>query len=359
MKLIKKCVYFGILLVIFVVSHIYATNGLNIRAILDQHEVVFLSIIAISPFLYNKGNAGARATYTKYILFTGLIMLFCGLIGGNTLLLPLIFLISSLILVGGLRMTRFDYLFVSSAIILDTLIYYSRYEIGTENGIAIAITNVCVVALCVLLTYFKDKQKWFDYIVLSWMFLSTSLLFATHCRGGLYAIIIVGTVLLMDKNIKKHAILKSLFLIVIFYIGYQYVITIPEVYEVLFNKWGSNDISSNRFDLWSEVFITATLFGNGIEYLGFMRDAHNSFVDFLGCYGIIPFTWIIVTLLYKLKKIEWHSIPIGAKAFFIFWLVLSMTENLNPFTTRFTSVTLMLMVNISFLLTSYTPKKNT
>src|SRR5690606_9951615 len=86
------------------------------------------------------------------------------------------------------------------------------------------------------------------------------------------------------------------------YFSYDYI------YSLMFGKYvrSYQDISSGRSRIWLGTLKTGVcLFGNGEEY--FMRtynigDAHNTFIQILGAYGLLSFILFIIIYVYIIIK---------------------------------------------------------
>lgn len=342
----------------FLLCHIYSTNGKGIRDMVSLGVLLFICVSSLYVLYHKRQNNLIVNAYRAELLFLFLIFVFCILYIGASIASVIFLSFFCLLLLGNLNITKKVYSVLCLSLIVEVSCYYLFYGVGEENGIAINLSCGLVALLCLILNQFELKRRSFFIITLVWMILGIWLLFSTQCRGGILAVFLVGIFTLLsyasqNRNIKK-IIIKRVLILVLAIILIYYMLSIPEIEMLFFEKWdGGDDITSDRFFIWNKVFNTATLFGLGPDYYMKDADAHNSYIDFLGTFGWIPslFALILVGLFY-FRFHKRNPIPLPSKVFFVYWMVLSMTENLNPFTSRFLLVSLFLYINISNYLSS-------
>lgn len=159
---------------------------------------------------------------------------------------------------------------------------------------------------------FFIKSKW-KYAYMALIFVGLVL---TKSRGGLLLVAIALFAFLFIKNCKKkNAIRNNFILILVSLVLVAILLAIPAVRTVLSGYISSgSDISSGRFELFSEVFIKSwekPFFGHGLG-VGFKNEAgaHNLLVDLIYKCGIVGFIiygsalGLIVYNAYKTKNLD-------------------------------------------------------
>ncbi|WP_028043632.1 O-antigen ligase family protein [Candidatus Stoquefichus massiliensis] len=126
--------------------------------------------------------------------------------------------------------------------------------------------------------------------------------------------------------------------------------------NIFFHKWGNEDLTSGRSDIWKYTINNASLFGNGIYYLkdyagitvsGLPFDAHNALLQILGCFGFFSFFVFCLLMFLILKKLLYrYNKKIIFVNFFVGWLSISMFENLELITTRMIPITFLFIFHL-------------
>lgn len=187
------------------------------------------------------------------------------------------------------------------------------------------VSNIIVFALVVLLEVF----------LLSLTKSRTSMLF--------FLITVIVTYSYLFKREKSYI---KLLLFIAAILSYQFILTFFN--EIFFQKWGGDDITSNRLNIWMGILSRLSFFGNGTTYM-YDFDAHNSFMQILEIFGIfslMAFIYFVLRIIPAIRSSQYYIIYFN---FFISWVGISMFENLDPFTTRLVPISVLLFFHISLL----------
>ncbi len=196
---------------------------------------------------------------------------------------------------------------------IEIPVSYFAINYKTYMQIPYAASNVIAsifVAFFFIAFYIKSKWK---YAYMALIFVGLVL---TKSRGGLLLFAITLFAFLFIKNCKKKdAVFKNCILIAVSVALGAILLAIPEVREVLSGYMSSgSDISSGRFELFSEVFIKSwekPFFGHGLG-VGFKNEtgAHNLLIDLFYKCGIVGFIiyglalGLLVYRAYKAKNLN-------------------------------------------------------
>lgn len=227
--------------------------------------------------------------------------------------------------------------------------------------------NTLGIILCIaginLLNFLKIKNVSNKYIYLSIITFSIFIFF-TNSRTSLIAFLIVAaiyifTLLKRDVNSYSGFLKKGLTLtVVIFFVlsSYNYIT------DLLFGKYNrtSSDMLSGRGEMWEEIFRTGiTTLGNGESYFLYMYnigDAHNTYLQVLGAYGLLSFILFILLCFYMfvksviMKRIEYI-------AFLAVYFILGLGENLFVIDSRMIHANIIFIVYLGILMNEKSSKK--
>ncbi|NFP91580.1 O-antigen ligase family protein [Clostridium sporogenes] len=220
--------------------------------------------------------------------------------------------------------------------------------LGPMNSLG-TIISIAGINLLNLLTIYKSRYR-YVYIYISIIIFGTCI-FITESRTALISFLIVSVMIIFTtlkeqnnslmKYIKNS--FKILLIIMLIYFSYDYI------YSLIFDKYSisSSDMLSGRKRIWIGTFRWGiTLFGNGIEYFIYnynIADAHNTFIEILGAFGLLSFISFILIYFYIIFKSLRYFKKLEYICFFSLFLLLSLAENLFFINSR------MIYSNILFL----------
>ncbi len=209
-----------------------------------------------------------------------------------------------------------------------------RYDLIANNtqGVLLAMCGFLGLNLIFLL---KKKNI---LLFIFWVILIVSLLAITKSRTSMLAFLLAAVIAyynLFMKQINYKNILIIIVGAVAIYFMYESLSTFFET--VFFEKWGNDDLSSGRFDIWKRIFEKISLLGHspsGIYKISKSEDAHNSFIQIFGSFGFMAFVLFIGTFISILKKAIKTPNTMKYTIFFSGWAFISLFENLDIFTSR-------------------------
>lgn len=149
-----------------------------------------------------------------------------------------------------------------------------------------------------------------------------------------------------------------MFSFILLYISYDFIV------NLLFHKYSgsSEDLTSGRSIMWEGTYkYGVTLFGNGESYFSYMfgiADAHNSFIQILGAYGLVSFIlFLLLSILIIIKSIQFHK-NIEYLCFFLAFYLLGLAENLFFIESRMTLIHLLFFMYLGSLFNESKPVLN-
>lgn len=224
------------------------------------------------------------------------------------------------------------------------------------NTISLIIVITAIVFINMNLQKITEKNNYILYTIIVGIF--CAILYVTKSRTSLITFITISMVdyiyiMLKGKlNIKK--IIKSI-LIIMFIL----IITIT-LYDTLqtyfFNKYSASqqDMTSGRTAIWKKILSDKiNAFGNGsnyIEYRTGLKDAHNIFIQILGCYGLIPLLIYLVMMVYIIIKILKKDMRMEFINFYLAYFMIGMFENILILDTRLVVYNVLFLVYTGMLL---------
>lgn len=228
------------------------------------------------------------------------------------------------------------------------------------NTISLIIVMTAIVVINMNLQKITEKNNYILYTIIVIIF--GIILYMTKSRTSLITFITISMIdyiyiMLKGKfNIKKFikSILIIMFILIIAIMLYDTLQT------YFFNKYSASqqDMTSGRTVIWKKVLSDKiTALGNGsnyIEYKTGLADAHNIFIQILGCYGLIPLLIYLVMIAYIIIKILKKDEKIKFVNFYLAYFMIGMFENILILDTR------LLIYNVLFLVyTGMLLRKNT
>lgn len=233
------------------------------------------------------------------------------------------------------------------------------YFIGQGNTLGLLYAIAGLSSLNIL-SVRNAKSKYLFLTIL----LFSILIYLTESRTSLIAFIIVSSIYIYKelRNTQKTLIgyiKKGLLIftpIVAVYSTYDYIKTL------IFDKYTLSrmDMLSGRSEMWIDTIkYGINRFGNGENYFLNMYgigDAHNTFIQVLGAYGLISILLFISIYVYIFIK-SLSSRKIEYIGFFSLFLLLSLSENLFFVNSRFFIYNVMFFIYLGLLINDKTKIK--
>lgn len=237
------------------------------------------------------------------------------------------------------------YMCVAESMLLACILTIYRYSVSSFNSQGVIIAFGGVMLMNVLCMKNKDNILLFGISVVA----EVILLSLTRSRTSMMSFLIVAVLSYAYLFMKKLNI-KNLMIMIL---GVVLLVAMSNYLEsffikVFFQKWGNADMTSNRMNIWRFVFANTSLLGHGVNHMS-GGDAHNTFVQILGCSGIVTFVIFICMMALIFAKIRMVKPKIIYINFFVCWSVISMFENLDPFTSRMIPVSILFFVHLIML----------
>ena len=236
------------------------------------------------------------------------------------------------------------------AYVLSCIIVFRRYTVSTINseGVIFSFLGVFILNLICKSRF----NNYFIYFAVSAIVIF--LIMMTKARTPLAAFIVVDIVTYFYLFAKKPSI-KKLLVLVISLVAIYYVsdMVIGTMNQYFLHKWRNQDLSSGRQTYWKIVFDDLQLFGNGmgegsqIKNLGF--NAHNSWVQTFGSFGVLSGLAYIMLTIASIISIKISKMKIIHINFFCGWLVISMFEDLSIFSSRYIPIVFAFLIHIFML----------
>ena len=248
----------------------------------------------------------------------------------------------------------YEYSAVFYSFLISCVISFIMFSISNTNSKGMIYSLMGII----LLNYIclKKNNNVFVYVIVVGLVLT--LISITKSRTSLIAFIAVAGISYIYLFMKKITIRNVAVLIIAIITLFIFYDRIGDYfYEMIFNKRSANiDFTAGRVYLWQTTIERAKLFGSGIDFLhmplssGLAFDAHNSFFQLLGCLGIFSFIAGLIFTFQTIFKIIKSNHKIIYINFFLGWLVMSMFESLDIFTTRMIPATILFIVHVCLLL---------
>jgi hypothetical protein len=237
--------------------------------------------------------------------------------------------------------SSFFFLMVSLIYVPVTIGHNYRGITGNSNSIGQLSVQATIASFCFLLNSLEKKNGRNTLIFTSSFLLSFIFVILAHSRTSLVAIMIpCFATLVLFLSIKKIKI-KKLIIPTFFFSGIYWWKIHEYVTVGILSKFqrqrGSNNILSNRDDIWRVVIDDLTLFGHGADY--FMSSvghgAHNSILSITGVYGIIPGIFLTALFIASISFSVVYAIKNRREEYFyapfiviLSFFVLSMAESM-------------------------------
>jgi len=192
--------------------------------------------------------------------------------------------------------------------------------------------SVLLLFLCCLDIFFREK----DGISIDYKKIVITVLLSLLAKGRsgiiislLFAFIVICHQIFSRKNKSK---IKTIIFIVGCCVILAYSINWVDQYLESFSRWG---METNRTDFWSDYAdevnksVGNTILGANLHNLSILRiydyNLHNSFIMLHANYGIIPFVFVLITLIYGMIS------AIKNKKFimFLFIVILALKGNID------------------------------
>ena len=243
-----------------------------------------------------------------------------------------------------------SYFLYGIAYIVVVFITFQKYSIDEINSEGCIFASLGIVILNIICL-----KKW-DYY---WLFILVSviiifLIMLTRARTPLITFLVVDVITFFYLFKKRSSIKRMIILLtsmaVLFY-SLEKIIVILNQY--FFHKWGNSDLTSARADYWKLVFKKWSLFGYGMgsgsTIPSFDFNAHNSWVQVLGCFGIVAFLLFIILTVILMLKVRYATHKIIFINFFSGWFVMSMFEDLSIFSSRYVPIVIGFILHMFLL----------
>ncbi|MDU6437962.1 MAG: O-antigen ligase family protein [Lachnospiraceae bacterium] len=352
---IKKVFVIILSIIVFTLGILVLFNLQNL-AIKISIKPVVASIYAIVISLLIKN----QKTY-KNFLSTSFIFL-CGMaaLAGfvrfdlDSFLAPVLTVISFIIFRRKLGSVNNYFVPISIAYIVSCFIIIFKFSISATNSHGLVISFLGIISLNLICFYKKDNFLLFCIVVFGILFM----LILTKSRTSMLAFFVVTIVsyiyIFFSFRIPIKKLLILLLLIGVLVINMNSIETFGQ--SIFLNKWaGEADLTSGRQSLWIRTYDNMKLFGRGIDFLGVRSsgglpfDAHNSFVQLIGCYGYFLIIPVFIFLCALLKGIKNSSNRILYLNFFLGWGIMSMFESLELFTSRMIPASVIFLIHLAML----------
>jgi hypothetical protein len=344
---INKSFLFCITIIYFILANILTLNFNNIAYEFDNKWILlfFFCIITIPILL----KIETRMNKEKIFIIVIWELLFFTIFSSKilfddfnflelllySLLIPLLFFSKTIIQV------KEVFIFAS---LFATIPFLIIAEAGNSIGILL-----CFFGMLLINYMFKRNIKP-KYLMLT-IGVICIFIFFTKSRTSLISFFSVSMIYVINYltiRAKSYIqIIKKtfyLFLIIsILFITYSYVETL------FFSKWGftNENLTSNRSEMWLNTINNGvTMFGNGEGYFYkyyLIKDAHNTFVQALGAYGLLSLIMILILFFYIFYK----CIKIGKIEYYVFfggYFLLSLAENLLFINSRLIGIDLLFFI---------------
>jgi hypothetical protein len=349
----KKTIFFFIASAILYFGNLITVNAYDLNIKIENKWVVafIFSIVLICFMIITKYNAISEPVIRNrkfrvmllWEIFIVFIFLSKFLYGEFNLLEYLLYSILIPISFFNKKIQEYkNIILIASVFSIIPLIYI----LGPMNSLGII---MCIAGINLLNTLRIYNSKTIPIYIVIVIF--NIIIFITKSRTALIAFLFVSAIVIFI-TLKKEKIsfrelikiiLKISVFVVLIYFSYDYIS------NLIFGKYtiSGSDILSGRRRMWVGTFqIGVKLFGNGENYFMYyynIGDAHNTFIQILGAYGLLSFILFILICIYIIfKSIKCFKKP-EYICFFSAFLLLSLTENLFFINSR------MIYANILFL----------
>lgn len=346
---IKKYSYLIIITALLFFGFLIAYNSMGLSNI-NNLNLLCVFIASITGWILFHSNKLLKEMIAYYILcIISILIIINTIIRGETdLLIAGVTSLLSFIILKKFVPNNFDYLYplISAAMIISSLVSIIRFSVLSSNthGILLCFGGI------MLLNFLCLRKIKSAFLFFSCVGIFIILLSITRSRASILSFIIVVILSYKYLFLRNLNLKNCLLLICIIFIIFLMSNSLISFFNaVFFQKWGNLDLTSNRINLWSQVFKDISLFGNGINHLG-RGDAHNSFIQLLGCSGLIVFVlfvFLICRILYIISKVNNNIVYLN---FLCSWICMSMFENLDIFTSRMVPITILFLFHFFLLL---------
>ena len=258
-------------------------------------------------------------------------------------------LIIVFIMADRINFTDSDLRIIASGLIIVAGIYFFFFGMITMNSQGIILAECYILVINIYDTKKKSEASIFIKGLITGIFLI--LISMTGSRASMVCLLFLFFIhCVFFSNIKQHTVsgvLSKLILIV----GLLVVAFVSNSFfsNFFFHKWNNIDLTSGRIAIWERIFSEASIWGNDLLFISLIKnDAHNSWIQAMGIFGICASVffsiWIICILVEVIRNRDVSRIT-----FFVGWIILSLFENLEPFSSRMLPLTIMFII--------YLPKK--
>lgn len=242
------------------------------------------------------------------------------------------------------------YLLMEVAYIINCILVFHRYSISEINSEGVILAFLGIFILNIIC-----KMRWSNYI----LFFAASaiiifLIMMTRARTPLAGFIVADVVTYFYLFSQKPSLKKLVILIIsLAAIFYASDMVRESMNQYFFHKWGNQDLSSGRQTYWKMVFDDLHLFGNGMGAGGTIKNlelnAHNSLMQVLGSFGVLPAVFYLLLTITSAIGIKFSRNKIVHINFFCGWFVISMFEDLSVFSSRYIPIVIAFLLHIFML----------
>ncbi len=347
---IKKALLFLMLTVFNVFGALVAFNSRNLANIIDIKLfpllILSFAIWILFPIKTNLVNNKLKGTYILLCIIEFLSA--CFRFESAIIFSAMIALLISFFLLRSLAYYDFDTIYpifawssVTAAVVLILI-----FGVASFNSQGVVYAFVGIMALNLLCIKKRDKIIYYAFVVIC----TVIILSLTKSRASMMGFLVAAVISYYYLFFKKKSIknfLVGLAIAVAMVFLYSYLESF--FYSIFFKKWGNTDITSNRLSIWNYIWANKNMIGNGIDHLN-GGDAHNTVMQVLGVEGIISAIAFICLLLGVIKSIGKVNNKIVFVNFFVSWLLISCFENLDIFTSRILSVSILFLAHLFLLM---------
>lgn len=345
---IKKVLVFILLLCGILFGILVSYNSYQLAEKIDNKMFIIFMIFFIwwGIYWFQKNCIVYKYGFYRSIQFLSIAVVISSVFRFDThMMISGISAIMSLFILSKFLPGQYDdlYTLIIEAYVLACCIAIYRYSITSFNsqGVIYAFAGVMFLNyLC-----YKNRDNLPKYLLC--VITEIIILSITRSRTSMLAFLIVAFITYIYLFVQRFTI-KQFLIITISLLMILYFSNNIETYfaKIFFGKWGNQDITSNRIYIWKDILSRISFWGYGYT----PNDAHNVFFEAISVNGILAaglYLVVIILLGYRILHVTNKICYIN---FYIAWLVISLFENLDFYTSRMIPVTFLFFIHTAGLL---------
>lgn len=356
---LRKIYIFSISTVFFILGYMLSFNMLDEFPKIVENKILIILLYFLLLFFAGYKKNRISKSFFKFLLIWQVLIIFIIISiiinnNYNNVLNYIFLLILPLVINVTYLKENISMILLPALLTLVPLIIRNIGEINNELGMNIAVIGILTTNMLL----YKKKNKNF-YLLINFIIFSI-LIFFTSSRTSFLAflVIVLINIIIIIKNENKSKLLIIAPLIVMGLLLYNLKVqnVFYKIYYLFMSKWDHTNsiyLLSGRELIWSTVLESGiSIFGNGPNYFlintGY-ADAHNSFIQALGEFGLIVFILyvsIFILIYIRIIKIK-NKLPYIN--FFTAFVIISLFEDLFFASTRFYTITILFFVYIFML----------